>query len=236
MIGSPTTLITSGQRSRHFSPSSSINNDKASLQPVIADLHTIKKSICEYCGIIGHKADACIIRGPKFLPPSIRRNMNKFNAINGDEKNEPLREWNSQTLVAHFKSRTSPYKTNPAISDTKGILNHHAIDNGDYLVHPSYFPVEFNSEYVSDLFNTPIISIDGDEMDHLLILFHSEDNEDILDVDIQMLQDWLVFTSLSKLYNFLLCCFIKMEERMFQSNVAYDTFLVCPNQGLCEPG
>ena len=30
-----------------------------------------------------HKADACIIRGPKFLLPSLRRKMNQFNALHG---------------------------------------------------------------------------------------------------------------------------------------------------------
>ena len=45
MIGSPTTLTTSGQSSHNFSPSFSINNDTAYLQPVIADLCTRQKSI-----------------------------------------------------------------------------------------------------------------------------------------------------------------------------------------------
>ena len=68
IIGAPTPLTTSGQLSNNFSPSYSINNDAATIQPVIADLCTIQKSICECCGRIGHKSDACIIRGPKFLP------------------------------------------------------------------------------------------------------------------------------------------------------------------------
>ena len=68
MIGAPTTLTASGQHSHHFSPSSSINNDAAYLQTVIAALRTRQNSICEFCGRIGHKYDACIIRGPEFLP------------------------------------------------------------------------------------------------------------------------------------------------------------------------
>ena len=47
MIGAPTTLTTSGQHSHYFGPSYSINNYTASLQPVISDIHTIKKSICK---------------------------------------------------------------------------------------------------------------------------------------------------------------------------------------------
>ena len=83
-IGSPTTLTTSGQRSHNFGPSYSSNNDAATLQPVIVALRMRQKSICECCGRIGHKADACIIRGPKFLPPSLRRKMNQLNALHGD--------------------------------------------------------------------------------------------------------------------------------------------------------
>ena len=45
---------------------------------------------------------------------------------------------------------TSPPKTNPVISDTMGRLNHHAIDNGDVEVPTSEFPVESNSESVTD--------------------------------------------------------------------------------------
>ena len=38
MIGDPKIFTTSGQRSHHFSPSYSSNNDAATLQPVIAAL------------------------------------------------------------------------------------------------------------------------------------------------------------------------------------------------------
>ena len=53
-------------------------------------------------------------------------------------------------------------------------LNHRTIDNSGVEVHPSEFPVEFNSESVSYTETTTIKSIDDDEMDHLLKLFHSE--------------------------------------------------------------
>ena len=87
MIVDPTTFTTSGQLSHSFRPVSSINNDTESLQPVIADLSTRQMIISEFCGIIGHKADACIICGPKFIPPSLRRNINQFNALHGNEPN-----------------------------------------------------------------------------------------------------------------------------------------------------
>ena len=87
MIGDPPTFTTSCQRSHHFSPSYSINNDTASLQPVIADLSTRQKIICECFGIIGHKYDACIIRGPKFLPQRLRKNMNQLNDLHGEKPN-----------------------------------------------------------------------------------------------------------------------------------------------------
>ena len=69
-----------------------------------------------------------------------------------------------------------------------GRLNYHSIDNGYVKFHNSEFPVEFNSESVPDPDTTSIKLIDDDEMDHFLELFHSEQNEDILDVDLQMFQ------------------------------------------------
>ena len=92
-------------------------------------------------GIIVHKADACIIRGKKFLPPSLRINMNNFNALHGDEPNEPPRECYIQPPAAHFKSTTSPSRTNPVISAIMGKLNHHAIDNSDVKILTSESPV-----------------------------------------------------------------------------------------------
>ena len=68
---------------------------------------------------------------------------------------------------------TSRPKTSPAVSAITRRLNHHVFDNGDVEVHPSYFPAEYNSEYIPDPETTLIKSIDDDEMDHLLELFHS---------------------------------------------------------------
>ena len=115
MIGSPTTLTTSCQRSRHFIPSSSIKNDTSSPHPFIADIRTIQKSIHECCGRIGHKADAYIIRGKKFLPPSIIININQFNGLHAHEPNEPPRKWGNQPTSAHFKPRNYPYNTIPVV-------------------------------------------------------------------------------------------------------------------------
>ena len=90
--------------------------------------------ICKCCGRIGHKAYSFIIHGPKVLPPSLRRNINKFNALHVDEPTEPPIEWNSQPPEAHFKSRVSPNKTSLVVSDIMGRLNHRAIDNDDVEV------------------------------------------------------------------------------------------------------
>ena len=147
-----------------------------------------QKSICEFCGMIRHKTDASIICGPKFLPPSLGINMNKFNDLHGEEPNELPREWNSQPPVAHLKSRTSPPNISTVVSAITGRLNNHAINNGYVEFHPSEFIVEFKYEYVPDPDNTPIKSIDDDETDHLPEFFHSEHDEDLLDVGIQMLQ------------------------------------------------
>ena len=81
-----------------------------------------------------------------------------------------------------------------------GKLNHHAIDNGDVKIPTSYVPVEYNYDSVPDPDTTPIKSIDDDEMDNLLEFFHSEHDYDLLDVDLQMLQAWLVVAPPSKFY------------------------------------
>ena len=43
-----------------------------------------------------------------------------------------------------------------------GRLNNHDIDNGDVEVYPSDFPVEYNSDYVTDPYTTLIKSIGDD--------------------------------------------------------------------------
>ena len=157
MIGDRTKFTTSGQRCHNFGPSSSSNNDAASPQPVIAALCMRQKSICEWCGRIGHKYDAFIIRRHKFLPPSLRRNMNQFNALHVDKPKELPREWNSQPPSDHFKSKSSPSITNPVVSAIIGKLNHHAIYNGDII---SDFPVDYSYYSIPDSDTTPIKSID----------------------------------------------------------------------------
>ena len=110
MVRAPTTLTTSGQISHHFGPSSSTNNDTATLLTVIAALFMRQKSIYEFYGRIGHKDDACTILSPKFVTPSLRININKLNALNGDEPTDPPREWNSQPPTSHFKYSTYLYQ------------------------------------------------------------------------------------------------------------------------------
>ena len=66
--------------------------------------------------------------------------MNQFNTLHGYEPTDTPRDWNSQPPSDHFKSRTSPPKTTPVVSDIMVRLNNHAIDNGDVEVHPSDFP------------------------------------------------------------------------------------------------
>ena len=120
-----------------------------------------QKIIFECCGSIGHKAHACIIRGPKFLPPSLRRNMNKFNVIHGEEPNESPRWCNSQPPAAHLKYGTSPPNTRPVVTAIMR-RNHNSIENSDVEFHPSEFLVEYNPEYVPDTDTTMIKSIDDD--------------------------------------------------------------------------
>ena len=66
--------------------------------------------------------------------------------------------------------------------------SNNSIDDGYVKIPTSEFPVESNSESVTDPNTTPIKSIDDDEMDHILESFHSEHDEDLLDVELQMIQ------------------------------------------------
>ena len=137
-IGAPTKLTTSVHNSHHFGPSYLIKNDTSYLHPVITALRMIQKILCKCWGSIVHKADACIIRGPK---PSLRRNINQFNALSSEEPNETMRECNSQPPADHFKYITSPYNNSPLVSVITGRLNHHSVANDAVEVHPSYFSV-----------------------------------------------------------------------------------------------
>ena len=99
--------------------------------------------------------------------------MNQFKKIHGEVPNEPPREWNIQIPASNFKSRTSPPKISPVVSDIMERLNPHSIESGDVEVHPSEFPVQSNSESGPNPDTTLIKSVGYDEMDHLLQLFHS---------------------------------------------------------------
>ena len=167
IIGAPNTLTTICYSSHNFGTSYLTNNDTETIQTFIADTYVPHKTISEFCERIEHNYDALIIRGPKLLPPSPRRKMNQFNNLNGDEQNEPLREWNRKIPAVHFKSLTSPSKTNPVVLAIMGRLYHHAIDNGDVEVYPSDYLFESTSESVTDTYTTMTKSIDDDEMDQL---------------------------------------------------------------------
>ena len=69
-----------------------------------------------------------------------------------------------------------------------GNLNHRAIDNGIIKIPTSDVPVKSNYDSVPDPDTTPIKSIDDDNLDHLLELFHPEHNDNLLDVDLHMIQ------------------------------------------------
>ena len=69
-----------------------------------------------------------------------------------------------------------------------GKIDHHAIDIFDVKILTSDVPVESKYDSVPDPDTPPIKYIDDDEMDHLLEFFHSEHDDGLLDVDLQMLQ------------------------------------------------
>ena len=122
IIRAPTILTTSGQSSHNFGTYYSIKNDTVNLHSIVVDLHMWLKIICKCCGSILHYSDACIIRGPKLLQPIIRRDMNQYKSLHGDETTHPTIECNNQPPVAHLKS---------IVSSIMWILNHHKNDNGD---------------------------------------------------------------------------------------------------------
>ena len=130
-------FTTSVQRSHHFGPLSSTNNDTTTLNPNIASLCVQQKILFKLCRRIVHKADSFIMFGPKFLPQSLIRKINQFNALHADEPTEQPREFSSQPLVDHSKQRTYPPKTIPMVSGIVGRLNHHVVDNDEAEVHPS---------------------------------------------------------------------------------------------------
>ena len=73
--------------------------------------------------------DACIIRGPNFLPLSLIRKMKQFNVLHGDEPTEPLREWNRQPPEFHFEYKTSPSKTSSVVLAIIGRIHYHYVNN-----------------------------------------------------------------------------------------------------------
>ena len=69
-----------------------------------------------------------------------------------------------------------------------GRLNCHSIDNGDVEVYPLEYPLESISDSFPDPVITPTKLIHDDKMEHILELFHSDNDNGILDVDLTMLQ------------------------------------------------
>ena len=60
--------------------------------------------------------------------------------------------------------------------------------------------MEYTSDSVPDPDNTPIKPIYDDEMDQLLVLFHLENYDNLLDFDLQMIQTWLEVDPYSEFY------------------------------------
>ena len=86
---------------------------------------------------MGHNYDAFIIHRPKYLPPSLKGNMNQLNTLHVNEPTNTPRYWNSQPLSVHLKSQTSPPNNSPVILAIMVRLNHYVIDNGNAEVYPS---------------------------------------------------------------------------------------------------
>ena len=82
--------------------------------------------------------------------------MNQFNALCVDVPDEPPIECNSQTPEVYFKYRIPTPNTISVISAIMRRINHHNIDNDYAEVCISGYPLEYTSDYIPDLDNTPI--------------------------------------------------------------------------------
>ena len=89
--------------------------------------------------------------------------------------NQKNHQENGTANLRKLTSNTGPLLPEPTLwfQISWGEINHHAIDNGDIKIPTSDVPVESNYDSVPYPYITPIKSIDGDEIDHLLELFHS---------------------------------------------------------------
>ena len=66
--------------------------------------------------------------------------MNLLSILHCDEPTDPPIDWNIQPLAVQLKIRTSTPNNSPVFLSIMGILNHHAVDNGDVEVYPSEYP------------------------------------------------------------------------------------------------
>ena len=96
-------MTSSSQLFNHFGTPFSINNDAETLNKVISNIRIRRKFICECCERNGHTADDLNIRGPKFLPTSLRIKINHFNKLNGDGPTVPQIECINQPPPVHLR-------------------------------------------------------------------------------------------------------------------------------------
>ena len=146
--------------------------------------------IYECCGRTVHTDDVWTICGRIFLPTSLRINTKQWNEIT-----KPPREWNSQPSDIKLKSWTSSQKPVVWFWIWLEIINHPSIDNGVVKVCTSYYPSESNCDSFPYPDTTPIIPIYDDEMDHPLEICHSDQDDDIFDIEFQMIQTWIAVSS-----------------------------------------
>ena len=57
------------------------------------------------------------------------------------------------------------------VSPITGILNHHAVDNGNVELYPPDYPLGYLSDSVPDIDNTPIMFISDDELGKIYPIF-----------------------------------------------------------------
>ena len=84
------------------------------------------------------------------------KNMNQLNALHGNKTTEPPQQWKSQTSAVHLKYHNPSTNNNPVVLAKKGRINYNDVDNGDFEVYNSDYPLEPPSESVPDPYNTTI--------------------------------------------------------------------------------
>ena len=201
-----------------------------SLHPVIEAICVRHKTICELCGIIVHKADSCVISGTNLLPPRLRINMNKFDALHGNKPAGLPRKWNIQPPESHFKYWTS-HPQKPVLwfwlSCGDSITTQLIITMLIFTLHIIHLnlPLTLSQTHITFQFN-PLMMMKWT----IYLNYFTQITMMILWVSIsKCFSVDQCYLHTQKLLQYQLCCFIKTEEKMLELQIACLIF-ICLSQ------